>query len=97
MTFGRPSLTVKDPGRFALKNAVRAAIVVPAGLAVGHEVFGSGQMGRWEPSAASVCSSSSTSAAANGSGPRLPVSGPARWGDDLARDAVLAPAVVAWP
>jgi uncharacterized membrane protein YccC len=45
MTFGRPSLKVKDPGRFALKNAVRAAIVVPAGLAVGLKVFGSGQMG----------------------------------------------------
>jgi hypothetical protein len=45
MTFGSPSLEVKDPGRFALKNAVRAAIVVPAGLAVGLEVFGSGQMG----------------------------------------------------
>jgi hypothetical protein len=45
MTFGSPSLKVKDPGRFALKNAVRATIVVPAGLAVGLEVFGSGQMG----------------------------------------------------
>jgi hypothetical protein len=45
MTFGRPSLKVTDPGRFALKNAVRAAIVVPGGLAVGLEVFGSGQMG----------------------------------------------------
>jgi len=36
--------TISDPGRFALKNAVRAAIVVPAAFAVGLEVFGLPQM-----------------------------------------------------
>jgi uncharacterized membrane protein YccC len=37
-------LTISDPGRFALKNAVRAAIVVPAAFAIGLEVFGLPQM-----------------------------------------------------
>jgi hypothetical protein len=36
--------TISDPGRFALKNAVRAAIVVPAAFAVGLEVAGLPQM-----------------------------------------------------
>jgi uncharacterized membrane protein YccC len=38
-------LAVSDPGRFALKNAVRAAIVVPAGLAIGLKVFDLPEMG----------------------------------------------------
>jgi uncharacterized membrane protein YccC len=37
-------LTISDPGRFALKNAVRAAIVVPAAFAVGLRVFDLPQM-----------------------------------------------------
>jgi uncharacterized membrane protein YccC len=37
-------LTVSDPGRYALKNAVRAAIVVPAAFAVGLKVFDLPQM-----------------------------------------------------
>jgi uncharacterized membrane protein YccC len=37
-------LTISDPGRFALKNAVRAAIVVPAAFAIGLEVFDLPQM-----------------------------------------------------
>jgi uncharacterized membrane protein YccC len=37
-------LTISDPGRFALKNAVRAAIVVPASFAIGLEVFDLPQM-----------------------------------------------------
>lgn len=32
-------LTISDPGRFALKNAVRAAIVVPAAFAIGLELL----------------------------------------------------------
>ncbi len=36
--------TISDPGRFALKNAVRAAIVVPAAFALGLEVFDLPQM-----------------------------------------------------
>jgi uncharacterized membrane protein YccC len=36
--------TISDPGRFALKNAVRAAIVVPAAFAVGLKVFDLPQM-----------------------------------------------------
>jgi uncharacterized membrane protein YccC len=36
--------TISDPGHFALKNAVRAAIVVPAAFAVGLEVFDLPQM-----------------------------------------------------
>jgi uncharacterized membrane protein YccC len=38
-------LAISDPGRFALKNAVRAAIVVPAGLAVGLKAFELPEMG----------------------------------------------------
>src|ERR1700712_5502391 len=38
-------LAISDPGRFALKNAVRAAIVVPAGLAIGLKVFDLPEMG----------------------------------------------------
>jgi uncharacterized membrane protein YccC len=38
-------LAISDPGRFALKNAVRAAIVVPAGLALGLKVFDLPEMG----------------------------------------------------
>jgi len=37
-------LTISDPGRFALKNAIRAAIVVPAAFAIGLKVFGVPQM-----------------------------------------------------
>ncbi len=37
-------VTISDPGRFALKNAVRAAIVVPAAFALGLEVFDLPQM-----------------------------------------------------
>jgi uncharacterized membrane protein YccC len=37
-------LTISDPGRFALKNAVRAAIVVPAAFAIGLKVFDLPQM-----------------------------------------------------
>lgn len=37
-------LAISDPGRFALKNAVRAAIVVPAAFAVGLKVFDLPQM-----------------------------------------------------
>jgi uncharacterized membrane protein YccC len=37
-------LTVSDPGRFALKNAIRAAIVVPAAFAIGLKVFELPQM-----------------------------------------------------
>jgi uncharacterized membrane protein YccC len=37
-------LTVSDPGRYALKNAVRAAIVVPGAFAIGLEVFDLPQM-----------------------------------------------------
>ncbi len=37
-------LTISDPGRFALKNAVRAAIVVPAAFALGLKVFDLPQM-----------------------------------------------------
>jgi uncharacterized membrane protein YgaE (UPF0421/DUF939 family) len=37
-------LTISDPGHFALKNAVRAAIVVPAAFAVGLKVFDQPQM-----------------------------------------------------
>ncbi|HEY2477824.1 MAG TPA: FUSC family protein [Solirubrobacterales bacterium] len=36
--------TISDPGRYALKNAVRAAIVVPAAVAIGLEVFDQVQM-----------------------------------------------------
>ncbi|MBS1678096.1 MAG: FUSC family protein [Actinobacteria bacterium] len=36
--------TISDPGGFALKNAVRAAIVVPASFAIGFEVLGLPQM-----------------------------------------------------
>jgi uncharacterized membrane protein YccC len=36
--------TISDPGRFALKNAVRAAIVVPLAFAIGLEVFDLPQM-----------------------------------------------------
>ncbi|HEX4307874.1 MAG TPA: FUSC family protein [Solirubrobacterales bacterium] len=37
-------LTISDPGRYALKNAVRAAIVVPAAFAIGLKVFDLPQM-----------------------------------------------------
>ncbi|MBS1883423.1 MAG: FUSC family protein [Actinobacteria bacterium] len=37
-------LAISDPGHFALKNAVRAAIVVPVTFAIGLEVFGLPQM-----------------------------------------------------
>jgi uncharacterized membrane protein YccC len=37
-------LAISDPGKFALKNAVRAAIVVPAAFAIGLEVFDDPQM-----------------------------------------------------
>jgi uncharacterized membrane protein YccC len=37
-------LAISDPGRYALKNAVRAAIVVPAAFAIGLEVFELPQM-----------------------------------------------------
>jgi hypothetical protein len=37
-------LTISDPGHFALKNAVRAAIVVPAAFALGLKVFDLPQM-----------------------------------------------------
>jgi uncharacterized membrane protein YccC len=37
-------LTISDPGRFALKNAIRAAIVVPAAFAIGLKVFDQPQM-----------------------------------------------------
>ena len=37
-------LAISDPGRYALKNAVRAAIVVPAAFAVGLKVFELPQM-----------------------------------------------------
>jgi uncharacterized membrane protein YccC len=37
-------LTISDPGRYALKNAVRAAIVVPAAFAIGLKVAGLPQM-----------------------------------------------------
>ena len=40
----RVKLTISDPGRFALKNAVRAAIVVPAAFAIGLKVFELPQM-----------------------------------------------------
>jgi uncharacterized membrane protein YccC len=36
--------TVSDPGRYALKNAIRAAIVVPAAFALGLKVFELPQM-----------------------------------------------------
>ena len=32
-------MTISDPGHFALKNAVRAAIVVPATFALGLKAF----------------------------------------------------------
>jgi peroxiredoxin/uncharacterized membrane protein YgaE (UPF0421/DUF939 family) len=38
-------LAISDPGRFALKNAARAAIAVPAGLALGLKVFDLPEMG----------------------------------------------------
>jgi uncharacterized membrane protein YccC len=37
-------LAISDPGRYALKNAVRAAIVVPAAFAIGLKVFELPQM-----------------------------------------------------
>jgi uncharacterized membrane protein YccC len=37
-------LAISDPGRYALKNAVRAAIVVPAAFAIGLKVFEQPQM-----------------------------------------------------
>jgi uncharacterized membrane protein YccC len=37
-------LTISDPGRYALKNAVRAAIVVPVAFALGLKVFDLPQM-----------------------------------------------------
>ena len=37
-------LTISDPGRYALKNAVRAAIVVPIAFALGLKVFDQPQM-----------------------------------------------------
>jgi uncharacterized membrane protein YccC len=37
-------LTISDPGHFALKNALRAAIVVPAAFAIGLKVFELPQM-----------------------------------------------------
>ncbi|MBS1844712.1 MAG: hypothetical protein JST53_09875, partial [Actinobacteria bacterium] len=37
-------LTISDPGHFALKNAIRAAIVVPAAFAIGLKVFELPQM-----------------------------------------------------
>jgi len=37
-------LTISDPGRFALKNAIRAAIVVPLAFALGLKVFELPQM-----------------------------------------------------
>jgi uncharacterized membrane protein YccC len=37
-------LAISDPGRYALKNAVRAAIVVPAAFAIGLKVFDLPQM-----------------------------------------------------
>ena len=37
-------LRISDPGRFALKNAVRAAIVVPLAFAIGLKVFNLPQM-----------------------------------------------------
>ncbi len=37
-------LTISDPGCFALKNAIRAAIVVPAAFAIGLKVFDLPQM-----------------------------------------------------
>jgi uncharacterized membrane protein YccC len=37
-------LTISDPGRFALKNAIRAAIVVPTAFAIGLKVFELPQM-----------------------------------------------------
>jgi len=36
--------TISDPGRFALKNAVRATIVVPVAFALGLKVFDLPQM-----------------------------------------------------
>ncbi|HXF30185.1 MAG TPA: FUSC family protein [Solirubrobacterales bacterium] len=38
-------LTISDPGHFALKNAVRAAIVVPLAFVIGLKVFDLPQMG----------------------------------------------------
>jgi uncharacterized membrane protein YccC len=37
-------LTISDPGHFALKNAIRAAIVVPVAFVLGLKVFGLPQM-----------------------------------------------------
>jgi uncharacterized membrane protein YccC len=37
-------LAISDPGRYALKNAIRAAIVVPAAFAIGLKVFDLPQM-----------------------------------------------------
>ena len=33
-------MTISDPGHFALKNAIRAAIVVPTAFVLGLKVFG---------------------------------------------------------
>src|ERR1700760_4793482 len=38
-------LAISDPGRYALKNAVRAAIVVPSAFAIGLKLFELPQMG----------------------------------------------------
>jgi hypothetical protein len=40
----RVKLTISDPGHFALKNAIRAAIVVPTAFVLGLKVFGLPQM-----------------------------------------------------
>ena len=37
-------LTISDPGHFALKNAIRAAIVVPTAFVLGLKVFELPQM-----------------------------------------------------
>jgi uncharacterized membrane protein YccC len=42
---GFVKIQIHDPGRFALKNAIRTAIAVPAALAIGLKVFDQPQMG----------------------------------------------------